>query len=208
MSSHTIALSVLVLACSVRVVEAGSTEVPLNQGGELATLGPAGASVVIEVYTDYQCPYCRNNHEVMRELHRRYPQSIRIIHRDYPMSNKCNSRISSPFHQLACQAAYYARCAAEQQKFWPYVDLVFGGRTLGEDALKQHGEKLKLDSRRLSSCVQSSRVKKWVEQDIGRGGLKGVVGTPCLLVNGERVSGARDIAFWSAKVEALGAIKK
>jgi len=82
------------------------------------TLNPAGAAtdgkavgvpnapILIEVFSDYQCPACKLLYEqTLRPLIEDYVRSgkVYLIHRDFPLA----------MHAYARQAAYYA-CAAER----------------------------------------------------------------------------------------------
>ncbi len=75
--------------------------------------GNASAPVTVIEYGDFQCPYCAQVHEQLRQLADR--GSIRWVYRNYPL----------PGHAIAQPAAQAAECAAEQGEFWQYADKVF-----------------------------------------------------------------------------------
>jgi protein-disulfide isomerase len=78
-------------------------------------LGPADAPVKIVEFSDYQCPVCRQNHEVVRKVRDSYMGRIQWIFKDHPLK----------MHRYAEKAAEAARCAADQGKFWQYQDALF-----------------------------------------------------------------------------------
>ncbi len=168
------------------------------------TLGPVNAPIRIEEFTDFQCPFCGKAHEVMLEVITRYPGKIHLIHRDYPLDHNCNPAIQEPFHPDACAAAYFSRCAAEQDLYWPYEALLFHNqRKLKKAAMLSFAEKVGLDTAKMSACVESKATHQAVLADIEEGIKRGVAGTPAFFVNGEAIVGARPIEFWEEKIREL-----
>ncbi len=182
----------------------GTTQAPAATPPATVSVGPATAKVRIEDFTDYQCPFCSRSRQAIAEAMKNVGASkVRYIHRDFPLDNACNPRVSSPFHPSACQAAYAARCAAEQGKFEALDALLFQeGASLDDARLRAAITKAGLDEKRLDRCVQSPRTRQAVLDDILLGGVRGVSGTPTLFVNGEKVSGARSVEFWEEKLRA------
>ena len=69
-------------------------------------IGSANAPITIELFSDFQCPGCKNLHDsTIRELRQTYVNSgkVRLVYRD----------IHLPMHKYARLAACYA-CAAEK----------------------------------------------------------------------------------------------
>jgi len=72
--------------------------------------GTPNAPIKLEVFSDYQCPVCRNFYEgTLRSLMATYiPQGkVYLVHHDFPL----------PMHQYSYQAARWANAAAEIGKF-------------------------------------------------------------------------------------------
>jgi protein-disulfide isomerase len=68
--------------------------------------GSASAPITLEVYTDYECPHCRNFYnEILPSLTKDFIATgkVRLIHRDFPL----------PMHQFAKLAARYANAAGQ-----------------------------------------------------------------------------------------------
>lgn len=187
-----------------RRIEAGTTQAWHGLPTEGQTIGPKDAPVQIEEFTDYQCPYCGKAHEVMMQVLKQFPGKIHLIHRDYPLDMACNPRITTPFHEHACQAAYYARCAAAQDKYWPYEALLFRNRErLEHEDLLRYASTVGLDVAALKRCVRSEETFKAVREDLARGVKRNVSGTPTVFVNGEAVVGLRPPAFWVEKISEI-----
>lgn len=82
------------------------------------TMGAANAPILIEVFSDFQCPGCKSLHEsTIRELRRTYVNAgkVRLVYRD----------IHLPMHKYARLAACYA-CAGEKLGLYdPIADKLF-----------------------------------------------------------------------------------
>jgi predicted DsbA family dithiol-disulfide isomerase len=168
------------------------------------TIGPPDAPLKIEEFTDFQCPHCGNAHTVMMEVLRRFPGKIHLVHRDFPLDLACNPMVKHPMHPHACEAARYARCAAQQGKYWPYEELLFENREqLGEGNLKALARRVGLDLDRLERCVRDPRTEQAVLDDINEGLRRKLGGTPTLFVNGEMMVGMRPLPYWEARIKRL-----
>ena len=138
--------------------------------------GPEGAPLAI-VYGDYECPFC-----AQLELRLR-AQPLRIAFRHFPV------RASHPRAQAAAHAA---EAAAAQGAFWPMHDSLFDDQGRLEDPhLWARAEALGLDLERFEADRRSQRVADHVKAHF-RGGVRaGVVTTPTVFIDGERMPGAR-----------------
>ena len=169
------------------------------------SIGPAGAPLRVEEFTDFQCPHCNHAHEVMIEVLRRFPGKVHLVHRDFPLDMACNPAVKHPFHVSACRAATYARCASYQNKYWPLEALLFANREqLDEENLRGFARDTGLELEQLETCVRGSRAQQAIIDDVNEGLRRGVKGTPTFFVNGEKVVGPHPIEFWEQKIAAVG----
>jgi len=90
-------------------------------------------------------------------------------------------------------AANAAECAADQNKFWPYADLIFkrqSGENKGQfstaNLKKWAGEIAGLDMAAFNSCVDSNAKDTIVRKDIAEGQSRGINVTPTFYVNGKK----------------------
>lgn len=168
------------------------------------SLGSPDAPVKIEEFTDFQCPFCGKAHQVMMEVLRSFPTQVYLTHRDYPLDSTCHPGMRRALHPHACRSAYYARCAAEQDNYWPFEALLFeDSERLDEDSLKEFARNVGLDMDRLAECVESPDTHQAVLDDIRQGMERGMRGTPTFFVNGEMVVGFKPFEFWEEKITAL-----
>lgn len=142
------------------------------------TLGAAKAPVVIQVWSDFQCPYCADAHPVLTELLRSYAGRVRLVWRDYPL----------PFHAHARLAANAGREAFAQggaSAFWKFHDAVYAEAAPALDAagLEAFAQKSGLDLTKFREALKTSRHDAEIAKDVRVADTLGVSGTPAFLVN-------------------------
>jgi protein-disulfide isomerase len=153
--------------------------------------GPADAKVTLVVFSDFQCPFCSKGLKTIDRVMASYPQ-VRMVYRHFPLS----------FHKQAQKAAEASMCAHEQQKFWPFHDVLYERQDeLGLEDLKGHAIRVGLDARKFDECLESGRMKALVDSDREAGQAAGVDGTPATFVNGVMLSGARDEAEYKELID-------
>jgi protein-disulfide isomerase len=138
-------------------------------------LGSDDAPVTIVEYSDYQCPYCRQQEAALHQVLTKYDGQVRLIYRDFPM------------HPHSMDAAMAARCADEQGQFWPYHDaLQHGDANLSTKGLETTARDLGLDLESFDSCLEDRKYESAVLADQQMGVKSGVSGTPCLIIGDSR----------------------
>lgn len=150
-------------------------------------LGRPDAPVIIEEWSDFQCPVCRRFYEAIEPL----------VVRDYVASGRARFvyRDFAFLGQESRDAAEAARCADEQGKFWEYHGGLFerqGAENSGAFS-RNHLERLAgdigLDSSRFEACLDSGAYTDDVIRDLEAGRAAGVSGTPTIVVNGRTFPG-------------------
>jgi protein-disulfide isomerase len=153
------------------------------------SFGPESAAVTIVIFSDFECPYCRDEAKTLREsLAKKYPNEVRVVFKDFPLE---------AVHTWAKRAAIAGHCVIQQnpQTFWPYHDYMYehqkeiSSANLDEKVL-EFAKQQNLDPLQLSSCVQNGATAKLVEDNQAQGRALGVQQTPTLFLNGRQVAGA------------------
>ena len=163
--------------------------------------GPAGAPVTIELFSDFECPFCSRVSPTLDTLIANNPGKIRLVWRNYPL----------PFHtraQLAAEAALEAHAQGGDRKFWQMHDLLFANqRALERADLERYATQIGLDLGRFRSALDSHVHAGAVQTDVDAATATGLsIGTPTCFVNGRAVQGAQALgAFQTAVDRALGA---
>ena len=146
------------------------------------SVGDEDAEITIVEFSDFQCPYCQRAVPTLERLKETYGDRLRVVWKDFPLTR---------IHPQAQKAAEAAHCAGDQQKFWPYHDLLFANQeTLDEPALKRFAQQLSLDPARFATCLESSTYAARVQEGVAEGTRLGVSSTPTMFVNGRLVPGA------------------
>ncbi|MFI0898299.1 Na+/H+ antiporter NhaA [Streptomyces sp. NPDC020983] len=155
--------------------------------------GPVDAPVTVVEYGDFECPFCGQAEQVVRELLADFGD-VRYVWRHLPLPDV------HPHAQLAAEAA---EAAALQGAFWEMRDLLITHQEeLGVKDLLRHAQNLGLDVDAFREALRGRKGAARVEVDVESADLSGVAGTPTFFVNGRRHHGAYDIQSLSAAVIA------
>ncbi len=145
--------------------------------------GPEKAPVVIMDFSDFQCPFCKRVHPTVKKILEKYPDKVRFIFKHFPLS-ETPGQGSFLVHEASV-------CAHEQGKFWEFFDGAYDlPRKSDAASLKEFAVKTGLDPAAFSSCLESGRPAKVIQEDLAEGQAYGVQGTPTFLINGEELAGA------------------
>lgn len=180
------------------------------------SMGATDAPILIEEFSDFQCPYCEQFHENTEPLLRQYyidPGTVRFVYRS--MGNFVSGNIGGP-NTESQDAALAMYCAGDQDKFWEMHAHLFAN-VLGENVgsftdkrLKLIAETTGLDMEQFNSCYDSGKFEDRVQQDFEDGQAAGINGTPGFLVtytvNGEKktrlIEGAQPFTTFQQELEA------
>jgi protein-disulfide isomerase len=151
-------------------------------------LGDPNAPVIMEVYEDFQCPSCRSySEDIGPQVVDTYVATGQVyyIFRHFPFLDDNAPRNESD------QAANASMCAAEQDRFWDYHDLLFANWN-GENAgafidrrLVAFADELGLDMAAFNACFAENLYQSEIEADLEMGASLNVTGTPAVFVNGQ-----------------------
>lgn len=175
-----------------------------NEGGHW--IGKKGAKIVIDEYSDYECPHCRKAHRTMRQFVAEHPDDVYFVHHHMPLDQACNPSIQREFHQRACEFSYATECANAQGKFWELNDAIFSmqdnvkAKSLD---LKEISIRLGLDRERFLACLDAinndkaqgqakadaEKAKAAIEKDLKDSKALKIRGTPTFNINGQLYSG-------------------
>jgi protein-disulfide isomerase len=173
------------------VFSAGHT-IPASIPRNGMTLGNPNAPVTVEMFSDFQCPYCkRANDSVNPAIIERYVATGKV---------KFVYHLFSFLGQESVDSANGSICALDQGKFWEYKEALFanqksensGGFSLTR--LVAIGKFVGLNIKQFTDCLQSNKHADQVQQLTQEGAQMGVQGTPTYFVNG-KIVGQNDDMF-------------
>ncbi len=146
--------------------------------------GPEDAPVTLVEYGDFECPYCGQAEQSVRELLSEFGDDLRYVWRHLPLADV------HPRAQLAAEAS---EAAGAQGKFWEmYEHLLTHQDELRPNDLWTIAEKLGLDRDRFSDELRRHIYVNRIAEDVDGADQSGVSGTPTFFVNGLRHQGAYD----------------
>ena len=151
-------------------------------------IGKVDAPVKVVVFTDFECPYCKESEPALVRLKQKYGDKLAIFYRSYPLPN----------HLYAQPAAAAAICAGEQGKYFAMHDVLFAKQSeLAHADYDAWATSLGVDRARFDQCIASTMPSKQIMSDIRDAVAAGVSGTPSFFVNGRLV---RDLDHLSSVV--------
>ncbi|QFP76545.1 thioredoxin domain-containing protein [Deinococcus sp. AJ005] len=152
----------------------------------------AGKSdVVLRVYSDFQCPYCRQfESQTLPALLRALPDDVRVEFHQFPLES---------IHPFARPAAEASECAAQQGKFWAYKDALFRDQSwlAGKDPAPVFialaaDTRLKADT--FKTCLSTRGGKAAVDAGLAEARRLGLNGTPSVFVGPYKAADPYDAA--------------
>jgi protein-disulfide isomerase len=154
-----------------------------------AAKGGKDAKVVIQEFSDFQCPFCKRVEPTIQAIEKEYGNKIKIVWRHMPL----------PFHKNAPQAAEAAQEAFAQKgsaAFWTFHDKVFGADGSDEARtdranLEKIAQEMGLDMDKFKAAIDNNKHKAKIEGDAEVGNKAGINGTPAFVINGYYISGAQ-----------------
>jgi protein-disulfide isomerase len=151
------------------------------------SFGTPGAPVVVVVFSDYQCPYCREEAKMLRDnIVKTYPKQVRVYFKEYPLDQ---------IHPWARPAAIAGRCIFRQNaaSFWDYHDWIFDKQAeITPENVKgkilEFAASKKLDALQLGSCMDTRATEKDIDRTSAEARSLGVNSLPTLFVNGRKIA--------------------
>jgi len=152
------------------------------------SLGTQGAPVVIVEFSDFECPFCKEEAKALRaNLVATYPKEVHLYFKDLPLTS---------IHPWAMEAAIAGRCIFKQNPaaFWDYHDWIYEAQSdVTAENLKskilEYVKGKQIDPLQLEHCMDSKAPQPEIEKSIAEAKALGVPGTPTLFVNGRLLTG-------------------
>ena len=165
--------------------------------GDSFSKGPADAAVTLIEWSDFQWPHCARSVSLIDDLLKKYPNDLRVVIKQFPLS----------FHKQARKASIYVLAAERQGKYMEMSNKIFENyRQLksNEDLPRQYAEELGLDMVKFDQDVKDPALDARIEREMQQMKQSGIprMSVPKFLINGKEPQGKRDVANYSAFIEA------
>ena len=153
--------------------------------------GPEKAAITIVEFSDFECSFCAEVQDALRQIMERYGGKVRLVFKHSPWEGHRNSL-------AAARAAY---CAGQQDRFWQFHDALFASRNLSPQVFGEIAAKLGLGREKFAACVNAEASRTAVVRDIELAKRYGVDRTPSFLINGKLAKGALTFAEFQILIE-------
>ena len=150
-------------------------------------MGAAHAPVRVALFSDFQCPYCRDLEGKLAAALPGMHGRIAIVRYDLPLTR---------VHAHAYEAAIAARCAARQGMARSFDEALFR-RDLdrpGLDFTRMAAASGVHDLAEFDACLHRPAVARGVDADMAMAHRLGIEGVPALIVDGKLYAGTMDTA--------------
>jgi protein-disulfide isomerase len=172
-----------------------------------ATVGSKTAPVVIQLYADFQCPACKQLVTTeLPSLLTDYVQkgTVRIEAQDIDIRGGGN-----PDESLELAAGAF--CAAQQNRYWQYHDLVFWNQ--GRENQGDHNaafiasvaNQAGVDMTAWNTCDARTDIRKPIKDRTAAAFAQGINSTPTLVINGVVQVGVPAYSDLTALIDRLAA---
>lgn len=166
--------------------------------------GDPQAPIVMEEYSDYQCPFCsRFVRETLPFIDEEQIANgeVVLVFYDYPL----------PSHPQAPAAHEAAYCAGEEgaSAYWAMHDALF--ENLSEwteqenttELFSGYANEIGLDVDQFESCLAGGTFTAKVEESVLAAAQRGVNSTPSFFINGQSLTGAQPLETFRQAIETV-----
>ena len=157
--------------------------------------GAQNPLVTIEMFSDYECPFCARVEPTIARILRAYPDTVRVVFNQHPLG----------FHAHAREAALAAIAADRQGKFWEMHDILFANSRRLDDIPKL-ARQAGLNMEQFERDRKSQEVADFLAANESHSEEWGIQGTPSFLINGIPVVGAMPYNKFASEIDS--ALKK
>lgn len=154
--------------------------------------GDSSAKTWVIIASDFQCPYCKQWHdETYKPFIDQYVRTgkVKVAFINFPLGQ----------HQNAVVTAEAAMCAAAQNKFWQYHDMLFDSQDKWAQekdpraVLNAFAKTVGLNESDWAKCVDSKKMVPLIMADRDRAAAAGVQSTPSFLIGDKVLLGAQPL---------------
>lgn len=182
------------------VAAAATIDASIPRDGQ--TLGNPDAPVTVEIWSDYQCPYCKRfSDAILPSLIDDYVATgqVRVVYREFAFIDRVISLDASGAPVASgegdsIRAAEAAACAADQGRFWEYQAALFANQH-GENTGAYSASRLTeiarvagLDADRIGACLDDGTHRDEVLGMYQTAVSSGIGSTPTVVVDGRATS--------------------
>lgn len=155
------------------------------------------ATVTLTEFGDYQCPACSAYNTLVTEVITDFSGKLNYSFKNFPLSQHANALISS----------YAAEAAGLQGKFWQMHELLYKNQnswassTDAKTIFLGYAKDLGLNQDQFRKDIDSSKVKGFVQTDLGDGNAVGINSTPTFFINGVKIDSPQSLDAFKKAIQ-------
>ncbi|WP_437626386.1 DsbA family protein [Sorangium sp. So ce1151] len=160
--------------------------------------GGEKAKVVMQVFSDFECPFCKRVEDTVSQISKTYGDKLKIVWRHRPL----------PMHKnapLASEAAQEAYAQKGNAGFWAYHEVLFKNQgqpeAFSRASLEKYAEEQGLDMTKFKKALDTNTHKAFVDSENSVADKAGISGTPAFVVNGYFISGAQPFSKFKKLID-------
>lgn len=149
-----------------------------------------GGNHQLIVYWDFDCPFCRQYYQVLKQVKETFGQNLNIVWRHFPLAS----------HPNALLAAQAFECAREQGQAEALAEALFDNQNKNDNNIEGilvDAQGLGLSLEDFKRCLISEKYKAKILAQKEEAELFGVNGTPTSFLNGRNLPGAYQFTDFS-----------
>lgn len=142
-------------------------------------LGNRNSRLLFIVYSDLECPFCKQFHPTTKQIVNEYKDDLALIYRHFPLD----------IHPKARKEAEATECAQElgdSSGFWKYLDKIFeitpSNNGLNPDELPKLAVQIGLNENKFKECLSTGKFTQKIADDYDQGTKAGVGVTPSSVI--------------------------
>ncbi|HEY7023592.1 MAG TPA: thioredoxin domain-containing protein [Candidatus Limnocylindrales bacterium] len=183
-----------------------TSSVPANLA-DGRTLGSADAPVQVDIWADFQCPYCGQlARSIEPSLINQFVTTgyARLVFHDLAFLGQ---RSNSSWDE-SVEAASAARCAADQGLFWQMQGWLFANQNgenegaFAQARLRSIAQAAGLDMTSYDSCMAAGDKQASVQSDTASSFSAGIQSTPTIKINGTLYGGQLTVPGLTAAIQS------
>ncbi|MBI1822771.1 MAG: DsbA family protein [Nitrospirae bacterium] len=198
---NRIAMAAMVLFVLLVVVYSIKSIRPVNlmEIGNHPFKGNPASKVVISEFSDFQCPACKGAEPNLKQLLTDYEGKVKFVFYNYPLTQN---------HPWAMLAAEAAQCAGDEDKFWPFHDLLYDRQEIWaksgspQSLFNDYAVELGLNVTNFKSCLDKGKKRTLITEDQDKGDALQIQSTPTIFVNRQRIIGGNSLFELKQAVES------
>lgn len=146
------------------------------------TLGNPDGKIVIYLYSDFMCPFCKVTNTMVHKLAKE-EKDVAVYHINFPLDMECNPVLKNMVHPGACMLARYALAAEKQGAYWDMASAIYDNLPFNEEAVLDLADKIGINKEQLKKDAYSEDVILDLDKQIQKAINFGIKGTPTIVID-------------------------